>query len=125
MADLVSGEGLSFDDMEIQIEKSKKSLIIKELYAIGSSISILMEGFKDNSTNIISLRGTMIPAKNINKILSKIPVVGEIIIPKEIGEGLFGVSFKIKGKPNNLKTTVNPVRTLTPRFIQKALEKKN
>ena len=53
-------------------------------------------GFKDNSTNIISLRGTMIPAKNINKILSKIPVVGEIIIPKEIGEGLFGVSFKIK-----------------------------
>ena len=66
MADLVSGEGLSFDDMEIQIEKSKKSLIIKELYAIGSSISILMEGFKDNSTNIISMRGTMIPAKNIN-----------------------------------------------------------
>ena len=67
----------------------------------------------------------MIPAKNINKFLSKIPVVGEIIIPKEVGEGLFGVSFKIKGKPGNLKTTVNPVRTLTPRFIQKALEKKN
>ena len=125
MADLVSGEGLSFDDMEIQIEKNKNSLKIKELYAIGSSISILMEGFRDNSTNIISLRGTMIPAKNINKILSKIPVVGEIIIPKEVGEGLFGVSFKIKGEPGNLKTTVNPVRTLTPRFIQKALEKKN
>ena len=84
-----------------------------------------MEGFRDNSTNIISLRGTMIPAKYINKILSKIPVVGEIIIPKEVGEGLFGVSFKIKGEPENLKTTVNPVRTLTPRFIQKAIEKKN
>ena len=66
-----------------------------------------------------------ISAKNINKILSKIPVVGEIIIPKEVGEGLFGVSFKIKGEPENLKTTVNPVRTLTPRFIQKDLEKKN
>tara|TARA_A100001015_G_C15025618_1_gene730346 strand:- start:86 stop:2266 length:2181 start_codon:yes stop_codon:yes gene_type:complete len=123
MADLVSGDGLSFDDMEIQLEKNNNSLKINELYAIGSSISILMEGFRDDSTNIISLRGTMIPAKNINKILSKIPVVGEIIIPKEVGEGLFGVSFKIKGTPNNLKTTVNPVRTLTPRFIQKALEK--
>ena len=52
-------------------------------------------------------------------------MVGEIIIPKEVGEGLFGVSFKIKGEPGNLKTTVNPVRTLTPRFIQKAIEKKN
>ena len=84
-----------------------------------------MEGFRDNATNIVSLRGTMVPAKNINKILSKIPVVGEIIIPKELGEGLFGVSFKIKGTPDNLKTTVNPVRTLTPRFIQKALDKRN
>ena len=35
------------------------------------------------------------PAKNLNKILSKIPVIGNIIIPKDIGEGLFGVSFKI------------------------------
>ena len=66
----------------------------------------------------------MIPAKTLNKFLSKIPVVGDILIPKEIGEGLFGVSFKIKGYPGKLKTTVNPIKTLTPRFIQKALEKK-
>ena len=63
------------------------------------------------------------PAKNLNKFLSKIPVVGKIIIPKEVGEGLFGVSFKMKGLPDNIKTTVNPVKTLTPRFITKALEK--
>ena len=65
----------------------------------------------------------MVPAKNLNKFLSKIPVVGKIIIPKEVGEGLFGVSFKMKGLPDNIKTTVNPVKTLTPRFITKALEK--
>ena len=94
------------------------------MYAIGPSISILMEGYQDPSSNLISLRGTMVPAKNLNKILSKIPIVGKIIIPKDVGEGLFGVSFKIKGTPGNLKTSVNPVKTLTPRFITKALEKK-
>ena len=31
----------------------------------------------------------------------------------------------MKGLPDNIKTTVNPVKTLTPRFITKALEKKN
>ena len=41
---------------------------------------------------------------------------------KKIGEGVFGVSFKVKGYPDNLKTTVNPVKTLTPRFITRALE---
>ena len=39
------------------------------------------------------------------------------------GEGVFGVSFKIKGPPKKLKTTVNPVKSLTPRFITRTLEK--
>ena len=55
----------------------------------------------------------------------KVTVVGDIIIPKEIGEGLFGISFKMKGKSGDLKTSVNPIKTLTPRFIQKALKKLN
>ena len=43
------------------------------------------------------------PAKTLNKFISKIPVIGDIVIPKEIGEGLFGISFKIKGPPGDLK----------------------
>ena len=65
----------------------------------------------------------MVPARELNKLISKIPVLGSILIPKEIGEGLFGVSFKMKGPPGNIKTSVNPIKTLTPRFITKALEK--
>ena len=41
----------------------------------------------------------------------------------EIGEGLFGISFKMKGLSGKIKTTINPIKTLTPRFIQKMLEK--
>ena len=56
-------------------------------------------------------------------MISKIPVIGNIVIPKEVGEGIFGVSFKLKGPPGNVKTTINPIRTLTPRFIQKIIDK--
>ena len=41
----------------------------------------------------------------------------------EVGEGLFGVSFKMKGPEGNIKTTINPIKTLTPRFIQKIIER--
>ena len=75
---------------------NKGFLRLKELYAVGPSISVLMEGYKE-SNGLISLRGTLVPAKNLNKLLSKIPVIGNIIIPQQVGEGLFGVSFKIKG----------------------------
>ena len=66
----------------------------------------------------------MVPAKELNKLISKIPVLGEILIGKEVGEGIFGVSFKMKGLPGEIKTTVNPIKTLTPRFITRALEKR-
>ena len=123
MVDALSGEGLSFITLEMVFEKDEKVLNLKELYAIGPSLSVLMEGYIENKTGLVSLRGTMVPAKTLNKLLSKIPVVGSIIIPKEVGEGVFGVSFKMKGLPGKIKTSVNPIKTLTPRFIQKALKK--
>ena len=122
LADLAEGDGISFEKMEINMTSKKELLRLNDLFAVGPSISVLMDGYKETG-GLISLKGTLVPAKNLNKILSKIPLIGKIIIPKEVGEGLFGVSFKIKGQPDKLKTTINPIKTLTPRFITKALEK--
>ena len=122
LADLAVGDGISFDILEIKMEKSKNNLKLNEILALGPSLSVLMEGYQDDQ--ITSLRGTLIPAKALNKLISKIPLIGDIIIPKEIGEGLFGISFKMKGPPGKIKTTINPVRTITPRFIQKIIERK-
>ncbi len=122
LADLTEGEGLSFDILEIQMEKEKNFLKIDEILALGPSISVLMEGYQDEN-GITSLKGTLVPAKTLNRIISKIPLVGDIVIPKEVGEGLFGISFKMKGPKGNIKTTINPIRTITPRFIQKIIDK--
>ena len=124
LADAAKGKGVSFDELQINFIKQKDKIELKELYAIGPSVSILMEGYIDNKSGLISFKGNMIPAKTLNTIIAKIPVVGEIVIPKDIGEGLFGISFKIKGFPGKVKTTVNPIKTITPRFIQKAIKKK-
>ena len=122
LEDLAKGEGISFDELEINMEKKENFLKINEIIALGPSISVLMEGYQDEN-DLVSLRGTLVPAKTLNKIISKIPVIGNIVIPKEVGEGLFGISFKIKGSKGEMKTTINPIRTLTPRFIQKIIDR--
>jgi len=122
LVDLAEGEGLSFDILEIDMEKDKNLLKINEIIALGPSMSVLIEGYQDNS-GLTSLKGTLVPAKTLNKMISKIPVIGNIVIPKEVGEGLFGISFKMKGPKGDLKTTINPIRTLTPRFIQKMIDR--
>ena len=122
LVDLAEGEGLSFDLLEISMEKNENIFKFNEILALGPSMSVLMEGYQD-SKGVTSLRGTLVPAKTLNTIISKIPVIGSIVIPKEVGEGLFGVSFKIKGPKGNIKTSINPIRTLTPRFIQKIVDR--
>ena len=121
LADLAKGDGITFESLDITMEKSDEKLQINEILAIGPSISVLMEGYQD--VNVTSLRGTLVPAKTLNKMISKIPLIGDIVIPKEVGEGLFGISFKIKGPPGKTKTTINPIRTITPRFIQKIIDR--
>ena len=122
IADLLKGEGIGFEEFEMNFENEKNLMTIKEIYAIGPAISILMDGYVEKD-KIISLRGTLVPATTINKAIGSIPVLGKILVGSKTGEGVFGVSFKIKGPPKELETTVNPIKTLTPRFITRTLEK--
>ena len=122
IADLLTGEGIRFTDFEMKFSNSKGLTTIEEMYAIGPAVSILMDGYIE-SNKLLSLRGTLVPATTINRSIASIPLLGDILIGKKTGEGVFGVSFKIKGKSNNIKTTVNPIKTLTPRFITRTLEK--
>ena len=112
-------------DVSFKIAKEFTNTIKEK--AIGRNVltdlhpgQLMVKIVKDELT---SLKGTLVPATTINKTISKIPMLGEILVGKKIGEGVFGVSFKIKGPPKKLKTTVNPIKTLTPRFITRTLEK--
>ena len=122
IADILSGEGIRFDEFEMNFKNQGDLMTIDEIYAIGPAISILMSGYVEDD-KLISLRGTLVPATTINKTISSIPVLGKILVGDKTGEGVFGVSFKIKGPPKKLETTVNPIKTLTPRFITRTIEK--
>ena len=122
LTDTLKGEGISFDTLSAKYNTNSSLMKIDEIFMIGPSISILIDGYVEKKSGLVSLRGTLVPAKTLNSLIAKIPVVGDILIGKKIGEGVFGISFKVKGLPNELKTTVNPIKTLTPRFITRALE---
>ena len=122
IADLMTGEGIRFEEFDMRFSNKNDLMKIDEIYAIGPAISILSSGYIEKN-NLVSLRGTLVPATTLNKVVGSIPFLGKILVGKKTGEGVFGVSYKIKGPPKDLKTTVNPVKTLTPRFITRTLEK--
>ena len=122
IADILSGEGIRFDEFEMNFQNKGTLMTVDEIYAIGPAISILMSGYVQRN-KLISLRGTLVPATTINNVIGSIPILGQILVGSKTGEGVFGVSFKIKGPPKKLETSVNPIKTLTPRFVTRTLEK--
>ena len=71
IADILSGEGIRFNELEMNIENKKNLIVIDEIYAIGPAISILMDGYIEKK--LISLRGTLVPATTLNKVIGSIP----------------------------------------------------
>ena len=122
IADTLSGEGIRFESFEMKSSSENNVMNIEDALAMGPAVSILLDGYVDKGKTV-SLRGTLVPATKLNSIIASIPIVGDILVGKKTGEGVVGVSFKMKGPPKNIKTTVNPIKTLTPRFIVRAIEK--
>ena len=122
ISDLLTGEGIRFTGFDMKFSNTKNLITFEEIFAIGPAVSVLMNGYIETN-KLISLRGTLVPATTINKSIASIPLLGSILVGKKAGEGVFGVSFKVKGTSKDLETTVNPIKTLTPRFITRTLEK--
>ena len=87
IADILSGEGIRFDEFEMNFQNQGDIMTIDEIYAIGPAISILMSGYVEDD-KLISLRGTLVPATTINKTISSIPVLGKILVGDKTGEAV-------------------------------------
>ena len=122
IADTLGGEGIRFDSFEMKSNSKGNVMNIEDALAMGPAVSILLSGYVDKG-KVVSLRGTLVPATKLNSIIASIPLIGDILVGTKTGEGVVGLSFKMKGPPKDIKTTVNPVKTLTPRFIVRAVEK--
>ena len=116
--DVLEGKGIFFKEAYLRYELRNNELKIIECYGTGPSLGFIIEG-RVGSDNFTSLSGSLAPANTINNIIRGIPIIGKVLTGKK-GDGIFGASFKIKGT-KELKTEVNPIRTITPRFVQRFL----
>ena len=82
IADLLTGEGIRFTDFEMNFTSRNNYMTIEELYAIGPAISILIQGYIEQD-NLISLKGTLVPATTINRSIASIPLIGDLLVGKK------------------------------------------
>lgn len=119
--DLLRGQGISVDKLEVPFRMHGGVLDIHEASATGPSLGMSADGYLDRRSNKIALEGAIAPLQGINSVLGAIPLVGDVLVSKK-GEGVIGVSYKISGNADEPEISVNPLSVFTPGIFRRIFE---
>lgn len=121
LADLMQGQGIVIDKMEVPFSMHGDALTISGARAAGPSVGITADGYYDLRTDQVALQGALAPVYGINSVLGAIPVVGNVFVSKR-GEGLFGVTYVVSGNSDQPSVTVNPLSVLAPGILRRLFQ---
>ncbi len=122
ISQILGNQGLVFSKLESGFEwrfrPEGNLLIIKDGKTSGSSVGLTFSGVLDRGKKTTDISGTIIPMTEVNSLLSKIPLVGEILGG---ASGLIAATYSMKGPTSDPRVTVNPLSVLAPGIIRRIL----
>ena len=121
IGDTLSGDGIYFDHLVLPFRVTGYRIHVDEARVAGPAIGLTMQGQIDRVSDALDLEGTVVPAYTINSVLGKVPLLGPLLIGRE-GEGIFGMTYKVKGKAENPNVLVNPLSAIAPGFLRRLFE---
>jgi hypothetical protein len=113
---------ISFDQLYIPFSVGSGQFVLHNGAAIvGPSLGITMRGKIDFEKEYISLSGTYTPAYGLTGAIGSIPLFGELLTGRK-GEGVFGLTFAIRGPLSRPQVQANPLSIFTPGPIRQIME---
>ena len=117
IGDILSRDsGLQFERLETPWTMDDRRIEVGPGRAFGTSIGVTFDGGFDRDREVIAIKGVLAPANFINRVLRKIPVIGDILTGG--GDGLFAANYELSGPLDDPRTAVNPLSVLAPGFLR-------
>ncbi|HEY8948531.1 MAG TPA: AsmA-like C-terminal domain-containing protein [Rhizomicrobium sp.] len=121
VADLLRGEGITFDKFEVPFRAQNDAITIHDARAAGPALGVTADGYLDRGTNQIALKGTLAPVYGLNSVLGAIPILGDVLVSKQ-GEGIIGMTYSVSGNADQPNISVNPLSALAPGIFRRIFE---
>ena len=113
----LSGEGILINKLKSEFVLEKGVLNLNKYEAYGPDVGFSNQGNIYLKKKEVDLEGAIIPMVTLNKIIGSIPVLGKILTNER--KGIWSFVYTIKGDLDEPEVRVNPIKTITPGFIQK------
>lgn len=112
-----NNKDLKFSNFNGEIQFNDKFITIVHGHATGPSVGMTVAGTYDLKKEIIDLEGSVIPAYILNSLIGKIPIIGQVLMGGK-DQGLFAITYTMKGSKKDPVISVNPLSALTPGFLR-------
>lgn len=109
----VRSDNVKVDEALAEIEKGDGFLRIARGRITGGDASAAFEGTVYDRNNRMDVTGTYLPGRGLNRVVSKIPLLG-LAFGKGKVNGLLGVTFRLAGRYGNPQLQVNPLSIIAP-----------
>lgn len=121
IGDTLRGEGIFFDRLELPFAVTENRIHMNDAHMSGPAIGLTMKGQIERSADLIDMEGTLVPAYTINSFLGQVPLLGPIIVGRE-GEGIFAITYSVRGKTDDPTVVVNPLSAIAPGILRRIFE---
>ena len=118
---LLRGDGISLTSVSMPFSARGKMVTIRDGRAAGAAIGATFAGTVDRKAERVDLTGSLVPLYGLNSLLGSVPILGDLLVSKQ-GEGVFGLTYAMKGNLNEPSITVNPLSVLTPGILRRIFE---
>jgi hypothetical protein len=112
---------LQFENMRVSFSVGAGQFVIHDGIINGPLLGASVRGNIDFKRERINVSGTYVPLFGINAAIGAIPVLGELFVSRS-GEGVFGITFAVKGQTSNPDVLVNPMSAVAPGFFRQLFE---
>ena len=116
-----SYDQLQFDRMRVPFSVGNGQFALHDAAINGPLLGATMRGAIDFKRERINLSGTYVPFYGINGAIGLVPILGDLLISRN-GEGLFGITFAVKGPTSQPDVLVNPMSMVAPGFLRQLFE---
>jgi hypothetical protein len=87
----------------------------------GEQIGATFQGMLRDASGNMDMTGTFMPAYGLNRLFAELPIIGTLL-GNGRDRGLLGITFKLEGRFDQPKMTINPLSIIAPGVFRQIFE---
>lgn len=118
---IAGGGGVAFSSFDADFTFSDGVIDIRNGIAQGLTLGVTVEGTIDTRNRLLDLRGALIPAYAVNLLLTRVPVIDQLITGTD-SKGVLAADYAVTGPAAEPEIAASPLQFLMPGVLRNVLQ---